>query len=207
MKKSFLKLLSIFAFFSIIYSCSDDEDFDIESETDFNEFLEEEMDIQDIPAMSVLIYNNDDIKYQRYLGRSNIAQNLVLDADHLFLLASISKTITGTALLQLMEKDSFQLDDKINNYLPFQVLIPNQTTDITFKMLLTHTSGIADGTALDNQYYDNKDSPVALGSFLRDYLEVGGQYYSAIENFHTFSPGSQHEYSNTGNALIGYLVE
>lgn len=74
-------------------------------------------------------------------------------------------------------------------------------------MLLTHTSGIADGSALDNQYYYGEDSPIALESFLQDYLVPGGQFYNSSENFHAFEPGTKHEYSNVGSALIGVLVE
>ncbi|MBK8567836.1 MAG: serine hydrolase [Saprospiraceae bacterium] len=40
------------------------------------------------------------------------------------MLASVSKTITGVALFQLYEDGHFQLDDPINNYLPFQVKVP-----------------------------------------------------------------------------------
>lgn len=207
MIKRFSTLLFLFTFSILITSCADDEEINIESTADFNEFLTDELEFQEIPAMSVLIYKNDEIKYERYLGKANISQNVVLQADHLFLLASISKTITATALLQLMEKDSFKLDDKVNDYLPFRISVPNYTTDITFRMLLEHTSAIGDGPALDGQYFDERDSPVALGSFLRDYLEVGGQYYDANQNFYNFQPGTDFEYSNTGNALIGYLVE
>lgn len=65
------------------------------------------------------------------------------------------------------------LVNKINDYLPFNVAVPNQATAITFQMLLTHTSGIADGSALDDQYYYGEDSPVALASFLENYLVQG----------------------------------
>ena len=127
--------------------------------------------------------------------------------NDLFLLASVSKMVTATALLQLYDDGAFQLDDNINDHLPFSVSVPNENAPITFRMLLTHTSGIADGPALDGQYYYGEDSPVALDFFLENYLVPGGQFYSASENFHTFTPGTQHEYSNEGSALIAVLVE
>jgi CubicO group peptidase (beta-lactamase class C family) len=83
--------------------------------------------------------------------------------------------ITATALLQLHEKGLFSLQDATNGYLPFVVENPNFTTPITFQMLLTHTSGIADGTALDDQYYYGKDSPISLRYFLENYLVPGGR--------------------------------
>jgi CubicO group peptidase (beta-lactamase class C family) len=169
--------------------------------------IEELMEEDNIAALSILIFNKDEIKYENYLGMSDISQNRALEQQDLFLLASVSKTITATALLQLYDQGMFQLEDLINDYLPFSVDVPNQTTKITFKMLLTHTSGIIDGPALDDQYYDGIDSPIALDQFLEDYLVPGGQYYNAADNFATFEPGTSSVYSNTGNALIAILVE
>ena len=122
-------------------------------------------------------------------------------------MASISKTITATALLQLFDNGKFKLDDNINDYLDFKVEIPGYSKVITFRMLLTHTSGIADGKVLDEEYYYGKDSPVKLDFFLEEYLVDGGEYYYKNQNFHDFEPGSDHEYSNVGNALIAGLVE
>lgn len=187
-------------------SCSK-EDEDLSSTEEFEEFLEDEMEEQNIPAMAVLIFNDATIKYQGYKGKSQIQQNKSLQANHLFLMASISKVVTATALVQLYDDGLFILDEKINGHLPFDVNIPNHSQDITFRMLLTHTSGIADGSALDSQYYNEVDSPVDLGDFLESYLVPGGTNYNASENFHDFSPGSDHEYSNVGSALIGHLVE
>jgi CubicO group peptidase (beta-lactamase class C family) len=99
------------------------------------------------------------------------------------------------------------MDDKINDYLPFNVSVPNHPGSITFRMLLTHTSAIADGSALDDQYYYEEDSPIELKFFLENYLKPNGSFYNASENFHNFAAGSDYEYSNTGNALIGLLVE
>lgn len=180
----------------------------IENSSDaFETYLLSEMSRQKIPALSTLVFQDDQIKYQSTLGQSNKEQDVALADDHLFLLASISKTITATALLQLYDQGLFDLDDAINDYLPFEVNVPNQSTPITFRMLLTHTSGINDGEALDDQYYENEDSPVTLRYFLENYLVPGGEFYNAAQNFHNFQPGTQHEYSNEGSALIGLLVE
>lgn len=186
--------------------CNQD-DLDIEGTAEYEEFLTDEMDFQNIPALSVIIFDESGPLYEKYLGQSNIAENRALAASDLFLMASISKVVTGTALLQLHEDGQFALDDNINDYLPFNVSVPNESTAITFRMLLTHTSGIADGSALDGQYYYGEDSPVGLRFFLENYLVPGGDFYNANENFHNFEPGTVHEYSNVGSALIGVLVE
>ena len=175
--------------------------------TEFVELVQETMEKQHIPALSALIFDTDKIVYEGYFGQSNIAQNKALQEDHLFLLASVSKVVTATALLQLYEKGHFKLNDPINDYLDFEVTVPGYTKAITFQMLLTHTSGIADGASMDDEYYYGKDSPVALDNYLENYLTPNGRYYDERDNFHNFQPGSEHEYSNIGTALMGVLVE
>lgn len=210
MKYILTNLLFVTFLFVSLQSCKKDElnvDNTAVDTTEFNEFIQDEMDFQKIPTLSVHIFEKNDIKYEKYFGKSNMQQNTPLKFDDIFLLASISKVVTATALLQLYDDGLFELDDKINDYLPFDVLVPSQNTNITFRMLLTHTSGIADGSALDDQYYDGQDSPIALASFMQDYLVQGGQYYNSTENFYDFEPGTEHEYSNIGSALMGVLVE
>ena len=206
MNKVWMSFSVVIIIFWSLLSCVKDE-IEINNTNDFEAYIEEEMDLQNIPAMSVLIFEGSTILFERYFGKSNVAQNQSLEYDDLFLLASISKVVTATALLQLFEDGQFGLDDNINDYLPFNVSVPNQTTPITFRMLLTHTSGIADGDALDDQYYYGQESPIELDFFLENYLVPGGQFYNATENFHDFEPGTEHEYSNVGSALIGVLIE
>lgn len=206
MKKTILSLAFTISFLLFFTNCNKDEN-EINNTTDFNTYLQEEMEDQNIPALSVLIFEEDSILYEQYLGKAHIQLDVTLQKEHLFLLASVSKVFTATALLQLYEDGLFDLDDKINDYLPFNVNIPDYNTDITFRMLLTHTSAIADGDALDDQYYYSEDSPVALDYFLENYLVANGDFYNENENFHAFNPGSEHEYSNIGNALIGLLVQ
>lgn len=203
--KNPIKNLTISILLVVLFGgCTPEE---INNNADFESYIQDEMESQNIPAISILIFKEDSVLYESYVGKSQIQQDISLEDDHLFLLASVSKVVTATALLQLYDQNLFSLDDNINDYLPFNVSIPNQSTAITFRMLLTHTSGIEDGSALDSQYYYGEDSPTALDHFLENYLVPGGDFYDADENFYDFEPGTEHEYSNEGNALIAVLVE
>lgn len=204
MKKKVKGLGFLLFLFLGIVSCNKTE---IETTKDFEKYLEDEMESQHIPALSALIFRGDKVLYESYLGQANISEDIALQQDHPFLLASISKTITAIALIQLHNDGLFSLDGQINDHLPFDVYLPGETTEITFRMLLTHTSGIADGPALDGQYYYGSDSPVELGYFVKEYLMPGGEFYNATDNFYDFEPGTDVEYSNMGNALIAVLVE
>lgn len=188
-------------------SCKKDE-VDINSPEEFEAYLQDEMQAQNIATLSALLFKDGNIVHESYLGKANIQDNIALSGNNPFLLASISKMITGTAIMQLHEAGRFGLDDPINDYLPYQVQVPGYSEDITFRMLLTHTSSIADNDALlDQHYHYGIDPPVQLGFFVENTLKVGGQFYNANENFYDFAPGSKYEYSNTGSALLGALVE
>lgn len=186
-------------------SCADDTP-DITSKVDFDNYLQEELTDQNLPALSVLIFKNNEVKYEKNLGESDIENGTALASEDMFLLASVSKMVTGVALLQLYEEGKFSLDDPINDHLPFNVNVPNKSTAITFRMLLTHTSAIDDGANSQLFYSYGKDSPLDLKKYLEEYLTPGGEYYDASDNFHDYEPGSSHDYSNMASALIGVLV-
>jgi CubicO group peptidase (beta-lactamase class C family) len=125
-------------------------------------------------------------------------------------MASISKTIMVTAIMQLWEDDLFNLDDNINDYLQpdFQVINPWYPNDtITFKMLMTHTSSINDNWSILRPVISCGDSPIPLDSFLVNYLTPGGVYYHP-DNFNGFAPSSDtFDYTNVGSSILAYIVE
>jgi CubicO group peptidase (beta-lactamase class C family) len=124
------------------------------------------------------------------------------------MIASISKVFTGISIMQLYENGLIGLDDDINNYLPFNIEIPNyETYPITFRMLLTHTSSIKDGDAMDNYYNYNGDPTISLADCIERYFSPSGVDYSSTDNFLNNQPGTVYEYSNMATALEGYLVE
>jgi len=202
----------LFSFLFFATSCevddTDNDDVAIGNVNDFENYLDDEMASQNIPALATLIFNGNNILHESYLGKSNIEQDILLENDHLFLLASVSKVITATALLQLYDDGLFNMDDNVSDYLPFDVAHPDYNRAITFRMLLTHTASIADNwDVIDEHYFYGEDSPVALAFFIENYLEPNGEHYSYYDNFYDFEPGTDYEYTNIGNALIGVLVE
>ncbi|WP_338768738.1 serine hydrolase domain-containing protein [Bernardetia sp. ABR2-2B] len=173
----------------------------------FDDFVASQMSSQRLPAVGAIIFKDDQILHEGYYGKSNVEQNLPLEESHLFLIASISKTVTGVALLRLYDEGKFDLDDPINDYLSFPVNNPNSDTPITFRMLLTHTSSIIDGDLLYDNYTFGGDTPIALKSFMESYLKEGGSRYDANDNFSDAEAGTEFNYSNAASALIGLLVE
>jgi CubicO group peptidase (beta-lactamase class C family) len=159
-----------------------------------------------IPGLAACIVKKDSIVWQGYYGYADISKNKPVTDSTIFMLASVSKTITGTALMQLYEQGKFKLDDSVNAYLPFQVRNPKfPDTPITFRMLMLHASSIQDNW--NAMPYYTGDPKMGLDRYLREYLTPGGQYYSPSSNFYSYAPGITWNYSNIGVALAGYLVE
>ena len=149
------------------------------------------------------------------------SQKRPVTPETLFLIGSVSKTITATALMQLFEEGKFGLDDDIDNYLPFHVDIPFQPdAPVTFRQLLTHTASIDDnpdyincpgwctyGSSIGPFVTRGADSPVSLADFTKGYLTPDGPYYDWDRNFELAAPGTKSDYSNMGLVIVGYLVE
>ena len=183
--------------------------------------LTRQLRTMDVPGMAAAIVKNGRIVCTAVAGMANIEQQRPVTPDTLFLIASVSKTITATALMQLYDEGKFQLDDDINEYLPFRVRIPvAPNAPITFQQLLTHTSSIRDntkyincpgscayGSSFASLVTRGADSPISLADLVRGYLTPGGAYYNQAANFEQRPPGTISDYSNMGIALAGYLVE
>jgi CubicO group peptidase (beta-lactamase class C family) len=168
--------------------------------------IQAEMAARHIPGVATCAIANGQIVWSAGYGWADIEDSIEVADTTLFMLASISKTITAAAVMQLWEHDSFHLDDDINDYLPFEVRNPNHPDSIiTFRNLLTHTSSINDNWSVMT-YYPG-DSPIPLGQYLADYLVPGGAYYDSSLNYNSWAPGSQMDYCNIALALVGYLVE
>jgi CubicO group peptidase (beta-lactamase class C family) len=131
-----------------------------------------------------------------------------------FMLASVSKTVTCAAVMSLVEDGDLDLDADINDYLPFEVRIPAApNAPITTRMLLIHTSAIRDrfsvwGTPYSSDtLYFHGDSPIELGEFLLSYLVPGETRYREGANFYERRPGRTYAYSNIAVALAAYVAE
>jgi CubicO group peptidase (beta-lactamase class C family) len=139
-------------------------------------------------------------------GVANVDSGLLVQADTPFMLASVSKTVTGVAVMHAIESGHLSLTGDLADVLPFPIDNPLVAREvITLSHLVTHTSGIRDNWA--NMPYADGDSPYALGEYLEGYLVEGGDWYSAADNFYDVRPGREWNYGNIATALAGYTVE
>jgi CubicO group peptidase (beta-lactamase class C family) len=173
-----------------------------------DEFIEGQRRVLRIPGLAACIVKSGRVAWSKGYGWANIKKHLPMDPDRTVQnIGSVSKTVVATAVMQLWEKGKFQLDDDVNERLPFAVRNPSHPgTPITYRLLLTHRSAIADGPSYGSSYACG-DPKIPLETWLKDYLTPGGRYHDPKANFHPWRPGEQHRYSNVGFGLLGDLVE
>lgn len=166
------------------------------------------MNSKNVPGLTACIVKHNRIVWSRGYGWANIEEKKHFTPDKtLFHIASVSKTFTATAIMQLWEKGHFQLDDDINNYLPFSVRNPEYPDKpITFRHLLTHTSSIHDTGSLYDTYLCG-DPIISLKKFVSGYFFPDGDYWKRKNFKNNHAPGEKEEYANAGFALLGYLIE
>jgi len=118
-----------------------------------------------------------------------------LRSDHLIWIASITKTMTGAVILQLVEEDRLGLDDPVSRWLP---AMPNIDPQITVRQLLDHSNGLANYTA-NQELWAQANAEVGR-RFTADELlaHVGPP---------AFERGERTQYTNTAFVLLGRIAE
>lgn len=160
-----------------------------------------------IVGLSAVAVKNGTVVWHTNFGLADIEREIPVTDRTKFRVASISKTVATTALMQLWEKGKFKLDDDISRYLGYPVVNPRfPQKPITFRHLLTHTSSLIDNSNYDGflqvSYKAGTDAPD-----LREILSTGGSYYNEGASFSTDAPGTSYSYCNLAFGLVGTLVE
>lgn len=141
---------------------------------------------------TVLVSENSKVIYSGAFGYANWETKEKLQTSSCFRLGSVSKQFTAMAIMILKEQGKLSYEDDIRKHLPG---LPYK--DITVRHLLVHTSGLSDYMALFEKHWDAKK--LAYGN---DVLELFIRHHPKID----FRPGEKFEYSNTGYALLGCII-
>jgi CubicO group peptidase (beta-lactamase class C family) len=190
-------------------SCQKDKIVDLSQRDNLEKVIESEFNRLQMPGLAYAAVKDDSVVYICSKGYANKFEKIPFTPQTRIIIASISKTMVVTAIMQLYEKGLIFLDDDINKYLPLTVRNPKYPDDkITVEMLLTHTSSISDdGYDISFFYlYGYVDYPESLLSFEKNYLTKEGQYYTK-SSFSKYKPGTTYSYSNLGASLLACLVE
>ena len=142
-------------------------------------------------GLAVAVVKNGRIVFSDSYGYKNLETGEKLKGGELFRIASISKSFTATAIMQLVDKEMLSLNEEVGDILGFKLRNPAfPDIPITVSMLLSHTSSLN-----DTQGYFNFDVVDPKAS--QDYVKC----------FNNYSPGSKYEYCNLGYNMLGAIVE
>ncbi len=146
-----------------------------------------------IPSASVALVSGNKIIWSDAYGESNLWSRTPATPDTVYLIGSTFKTMSTVALLQLMEQGKFKLDDPVSKYLDFTIQGDDPKNPVTFRHLLTHTSGL-EGDFGAVPLWSN-EGVIQLDDYVRKSLKV------------VYPPMTKVEYSNAAFTFVGYLVQ
>jgi len=164
-----------------------------------DEVLRQAADTKEVPGVVAVAANGDGVVYEGAFGKRDLAKGTDMTADSVFWIASMTKALTATAAMQLVEQGKLQLDEPISNVLP-QLVAPQvlegfddkgqpklrpAKRPITLRQLLTHTAGFT---------YDLWDADTAQYVKVANLPGIISCKNAALTTPLAFDPGDRWEY-------------
>lgn len=168
---------------------------------EFKTFYEQSMRKHGIIGSSLMLVQDGQIIAQELFGLANREKQQPVDENTIYHWASITKTFTGLAIMQLRDRGLLKLEDPIIKYLPELRQVHNpfgQMNEITLKELLTHSAGFRAATwpwGGDKEWQPQEPREWAQVAAMLPYTEI------------LFKPGSKFSYSNLGIIFLGRVIE
>lgn len=154
-----------------------------------------------IVGSSLVLVRDGRLVAARQVGDRDLDAKRPVDADTIFHWASITKTFTGIAIMQLRDRGRLSLDDPAVNYVPELRRVHNPFGDIaqvTIRQLMSHTAGFRAATW-----------PWGGDQAWHPFEPTGWEQVVAMFPYTTllFPPGSRYSYSNPGVIVLGRIIE
>lgn len=221
----FIKFLIFILFTSSFYA--DDVSIGQKDFSRLTKMLHKQVKKGNYPGFFTLIQKDGELIYSDIVGFSNIEEGVKLDKDSLFRIYSMTKPITGVALMIAVDKGLVNLSDPVSKYIPefasTKVLSENNSDlldlvkPITLLELATHTSGLAYSFSIKGKikefyekqkiypYYaiDNFNDDLSLEKFYSNICEFS-QKVATVPLAH--QPGEKWTYS-IGMDILGCVIE
>ena len=159
-----------------------------------------------IPGGSVAIERDGRPMYSKGIGMSDPATREPVRARALFRIASVSKPITATAVLMLLEEGRIRLDDRVLDWLPqYRSFVTDvRAHTITIRHLLQHAGGW-DSVASGDPMYPSWEQLQSAGASIPPQQDEIIRYW--LSQPLDFAPGTRYAYSNFGYVLLGRIIE
>jgi len=167
----------------------------------FEAFFREAVGRYGVVGGSLMLVKGGEVVGEARAGLMDQAAGRPVEQDTIFHWASVTKTLTGIAILQLRDQGRLSLDDPAVKYLPElrQVRSPfGPIEEVTLRRLLSHSAGFRAGTwpwGGDQPWHPFEPARYAQLAGMLPYTEL------------LFRPGERYSYSNPGIVFLGRIVE
>jgi len=156
--------------------------------------MEQQIEQHELAGAVTLVATQNSILTLSAVGEADIANHKPMKTDSLFLIASMTKPITATAIMMLEEQGKLSVDDPVSKYIPQLAHLKTQDGVehvVTLKHLLTHSSGMAEASSAEAHASKNLEQLIA--------------HYT--ERPLLFAPGSKWQYCQAGINTLGRIIE
>ena len=152
----------------------------------FEGFVKRQMAKDKIPGLTIG-FKKHDVTWVKGFGYADLENRVPAKAESAYRLASITKTMTGTAIMQLVERGKIDLDAEIQTYVPYY---PKQKWPVTVRQLLVHLGGGQTGSGIGPEYVTPREVVARIAKY-------------PIKN----EPGVKFDYQTSGYNLLGAAIE
>lgn len=147
---------------------------------------------------NVLVAKKGKIIYENAIGWADYLHRDSLNINSQFELASVSKTMTGTAILMLMERGELRLDQEVRHFFP-DFPYPG----VTIKLLLTHRSGLPNYVYFVDDLWRKQHKNQRKGITNMDVMKLFAEYKPAAYS----KPNAHFLYNNTNFMVLAAIIE
>lgn len=175
-------------------------------ETTVAKSLKPFVDSKVLAGAVTLVADKEKVLSFETVGYSNVGNKVPMSEDNLFWIASMSKPITGCAMMILVDEGKVSLDDPVEKYLPEfkgqmvvasrdanQVVLKKPNHPITIRNILNHTSGLPFKSPIENPTLDLHPLATRVQTYAMMPLD--------------FEPDTKYLYSNCGINTAGRIIE
>ena len=166
----------------------------------FRKLHRAEIERSGIAGSSFYLVRDGHVAVADHLGEQDADAHVPVDARTIYHWASITKTMTGIAIMQLRDRGLLTLDDPVIRYVPELASVHNRfggTGEITLRQLMSHSAGFGGATWpwRDHDWQPFEPKSWSQLAAMLPYTEV------------RFKPGTRFSYSNPGIVYLGQVIE
>lgn len=181
--------------------------------TPVNDLMLDVLKKNNLPGVTVAIAVNGKLIFDRGFGYSDVDTSTAMQPDTVMRIASVSKPLTGVAILQLLQDGKLSLDDTALSWLEKHeqkfdaqsaIAADPRWSQITVRHLLNHSAGFDRDKSKDTMF---QVIHITRAEGLKEPATIPDIVRYQLRQPLDFDPGQKFVYSNVGYCLLGRIIE